>query len=185
MIFAQTGLAAGVWTRAELEARQLRDSFAQARALLSLSKASWQMSRLDTARGFGERALTIINERGMRAEVSEANRVLGLVALDQSRTDDALTLFQRALDAARAEGDHADEAKAAGNMGLAHAYMGEYERARIAHRQARMAGRALGDPELEGKGLTNEAMVDIWEGDARPAIARLDTARALYRRPTS
>ena len=40
---------------------------------------------------------------------------------------------------------------------------------------------ALGNAFLEGNGLTNEANVDIWAGDPRPAIARLDTARSLYR----
>jgi tetratricopeptide (TPR) repeat protein len=69
-----------------------------------------------------------------------------------------------------------------GNLGLAQGNLGDYEGARVAHREVRMAARSLGDSRVEGKGLANEAMIDIWEGDARSAIERLDTARILYRR---
>ena len=171
-----------IWSHALREADQRRDSTTRVRALLALARVSWQTDDFPAAHRYADSALAVIDRRGMRGDVSTANRLLGLVALGEGRNADAVTYLERALDAARREANASDEARAAGNLGLAHTYTGDYARARTAHREARRAGRALGDAELEGKGLANEAMIDIWEGDASAAIARLDTARALYRR---
>ncbi|MEP7344337.1 MAG: CHAT domain-containing tetratricopeptide repeat protein, partial [Gemmatimonadaceae bacterium] len=58
----------------------------------------------------------------------------------------------------------------------------DMNRAREAHRAQRRLARVLGNEKLEGNSFTNEASVDIWEGNPRQAIARLDSARALYQR---
>lgn len=169
------------WTIALRETQATHDSSAQARALLALAAVAWQVGEAGEAKGLGEEALALITARKMTAELSSAYRILGLAALGMSRNRDAAALFQRALDAARVVKNGSDELRAAGNMGLAYGYMGDNVRARAAHRDARAAARLLGDARLEGKGLANEAMVDIGEGYARPAIARLDSARSLYR----
>ena len=169
------------WTIALREAQATHDSSAQARALVFLATVAWQVGEAGEARGLGESALALITQRRMTAELSGAYRILGLAALGTSRNRDAAGLFQQALNAAKAANNRSDELRAAGNMGLAYSYLGDYVRARAAHREARAAARLLGDLRLEGKGLANEAMVDIWEGSARPAIARLDSARSLYR----
>src|SRR6185295_2434090 len=70
---------------------------------------------------------------------------------------------------------------ASGNIGLPLASVGEFARAREASRTLRAAGRRIGSPTFEGNGLLNEAMLDNWEGDPLSAVARIDTARALYR----
>lgn len=169
------------WSLARRTSEEGRDSSAQVRSMLSLAKLEVQVGNVREAKAIAEQALGIITRRKTTAELSLANRILGSVALGEDRIDDAAVLFQRSLDQAKVEANRLDEVQAAGNLGLAWTYLGDYTRARAAHRQARMAGRSLGDLRIEGKGLANEAMIDNWVGDPRSAIARLDTARSLYR----
>lgn len=171
-----------VWSSALQVAGTAHDERSEARALTSLAQAGRKLGDLETARRHGEAALVLKQRLGMSAELSKSFNSLGLIALDQGRNADAAGLFTRAIETARSAHDASAVAKASGNLGNAALYLGDMRRARESDRIQREAARGLGDARTEGNALNNEAMVDIWEGDPRPAIARLDTARGLYRR---
>lgn len=173
--------AQSAWTVALRQARAASDSVAQAHLLTWMGKAAWRLGDLTQAQDFENQALAIKIRRGMSADLSDSYNTLGLIALSANRNDEAGQLFERAIETARAARDLRGVGKASGNLALSYSYVGD-PRARSAHRVLREAGRALDDARMEGNGLANEAMVDIWEGNPRTALARLDTARALYRR---
>lgn len=163
-------------------ARQADDQVGEARALTGLGAVERELTLLDSATTHVERAIERWRQAGRPAEAGPAWNVLGLIRLDQNRDQEAIRAFERATDAARAAGDSVTLAKSSGNAGLAYSYQGDFTRARMAFRGLREAGRARGNALWEGNGLTNEAMIDVQSGDPAPAIARLDTARRLYRR---
>ena len=100
---------------------------------------------------------------------------------DEGNLEEAAGLFTRAAAEARASFDTAGLARATGNLGLILLSLGSLDSARTAFRELRAAGRLLGNTRYEANGLVNEAMLDVWSGDPAPAIARIDTARTLYR----
>ncbi len=171
-----------VWTIALRATQASHDERGQARALTWLGLVAGRLGDLREAQGLGEEALALKSRLRMTGEMSLSYHSLGLAALDDDRNEDARRLFQLALAAAKKASDVAGEAKARGGLGLASGYLGDLIGAREGHRKERELARTVGDLRLEANGLANEAMVDIWEGNALPAIARLDTARALYRR---
>ncbi len=181
-----------VWTIALDRTGTTGDSTAATRVLGWLSLVAWQQGDLGPARDFARRSLglglgTRDSALGTRrvegggADVGRAHLVLGLVALgDDDR--EAITHFDSAAVAARGGADTAMIARAMGGMGLGYAYLGDLARAREYQRSQRSLAQRIGNLRLEGNGVLNEAMIDILAGDPRPAMARIDTARSLYRR---
>ena len=175
--------ARAIWSVALESARQSKDSTYQARILTELGLAHYWLGNLVEARQTQEEALAIKTSLSMGDDaLSRSLNVLGLVAYLEGRYPESIALFERAIATARSAGDGPALARASGNIGLPLASVGEFARARAAHRTLRAAGRQLGNPRFEGNGLLNEAMLDNWEGDPLSAIARIDTARALYRK---
>ena len=146
-----------------------------------LGLSSWRLGDLDSARVWQKRAIEIKSGLGRPNDLWRSYNALGLLVLSEARNDSAAGLFESALKSAAADGDAEGIAKATGNAGLAYAYLGDLARAREGHRAMRLAGAQMRDARVEANGLANEAMVDIWEGDAVTAIARLDTARRLHK----
>lgn len=171
-----------IWTLALRATQASHDEPGQALALTWLGLVAGRLGDLREAQGLGEEALAIKTRLSLTAELSASYHALGLAALDADHNEEARRLFQKAFDAAQKHRDTRGAAKAQGGLGLAYASLGDLPGARRAHREARQGARTIGDIRLEANGLANEAMVDIWEGSALPAIARLDTARKLYRR---
>lgn len=170
-----------VWTVALAASEGARDPVAGARALSQLALVAWQRGDMGQAEALAQRALDSGRTHGSAAEPERPHLVLGLVRLDEGRNQEAVEHFEAAADASRTAGDSAMMARAMGGLGNAHTYLGDLARGREYQRSQREIGRGLGNLRLEGNGLLNEAMIDIWMGDPRPAIAKIDTARALYR----
>ena len=162
------------WTTALDRNGSNGDQAAAARLLGWLGLVAWQQGDLEPARAFARRSLA----GGI--ESARPHLVLGLVALGDDNRE-AISHFDSAAAAARAERDTAMIARAMGGIGLGHAYLGELAQAREYQRSQRTLAHRIGNPRLEGNGVLNEAMIDILQGDPRPAIARIDTARSLYR----
>lgn len=165
-----------------MQARAAGDARTAALALTRLGMAAWRLGDVTAARASQDSALALKTRLGMSDELSRSYNALGLVALSENRNREAAALFEKAIATAHAVGDHAGVGRATGNAALAYGYLGDLVRAREGHRAMRAAGQALEDARLEGNGLANEAMLDIAEGDPHTAIARLDTARTLYRK---
>jgi len=171
-----------VWTTALTQARAASDPRAEARLLTELGLAEWRLARLDRARVTQESAIALKTRLAMRDELSRSWNALGLLANSEGKNQEALRLFGEAATTARAAGDSIAAAKALGNQALPAANLGQFATARAGFRRLRATGKAIGDARLEANGLANEAMVDLYTGDPRAAIPRLDTARLLYSR---
>lgn len=174
--------ASAVLRRALAAARTDRDARTEALVLTRLGLAAWRMGDLTAAAAAHDSALKIKLRRNMTDELSRSYNGLGLLALSENRNADAARAFEQALSTAIAVNDSVGAARAIGNAALAYAYMGDLRGAREGHRSLRNAGRKFRDARLEANGLANEAMIDVAEGDPIAAVARLDTARTLYRR---
>ena len=172
--------ASAVWSAALRHAQAAHDEPAEARTRTRLGLAERKLGNLKVAEGHERAAIDIKIRLQLTDVLSVSYNALGLVLLDANRNEEAAQNFQRAIETARAVDDNAGIAKASGNLALTYTYVGD-PRARAGYRVLREAGRSLGDARFEGNGLANEAMADIWDGNPRPALARLDTARALYR----
>ena len=171
-----------IWRASRERARASRDSDREAHALTGMSLASYPLGDQDEARTNAERALALMRERPPSRSVARAYNVLGLITLDDGKYVEAGQLLERAIDVARSANDSETIARATGNLGRVAENLGDLPRARERHREQRRLARALGNAQLEGNSFLNEANNDVWEGNPRPAIPRLDTARALYRR---
>jgi len=174
--------AAGLWTVGLRLTRQAADSVGHARTLTWLGLALWHLGNLDSARSLEIQALSLeLRPQDARLRWRTLN-ALGLIERYQNRYEEAATHFTEALASARAANDAEGMAKVAGNIALTAGDLGDLRGARVGHRALRAAGRQLGDAATEANGLANEAMIDVWEGNPRPAIAKLDTAYKLYAR---
>ncbi len=174
--------AVALWTVGLRLTRQAADSAGQARMLTWLGLAHWKLGNLDSARSLEDEALSL-ESRPQDARLRwRTLNALGLVDLERNRNEEAAARFAEALASARAVNDPEGVAKVAGNAALAAGYLGDLRGAREGHRAQRAASRQLGDSQTEANGLANEAMIDVWEGNPRPAIAKLDTAHKLYAR---
>jgi len=174
--------ASAVLRLALAAARSDRDERTEALVLTRLGLAAWRMGDLPAAAAAHDSALKIKLRQKMTDELSRSYNGLGLLALSENRNADAAHAFEQALSTAIAVNDSVGAVRAIGNAALAYAYMGDLRRAREGHRSLREAGRKFRDSRLEANGLANEAMIDVAEGDPIAAIARLDSARMLYRR---
>ena len=175
--------SARVLWRASLDsARASRDKDREARALTGISFAAYRLSDYEEARTNAEQSIEVARGRAPTRSLPNAYNVLGLITMDDGKFVEAQRLFERAIETGRAANDSDVIARALGNLGRTAENLGDLGRAREAHREQRRLARALGNLQVEGNSFTNEANNDIWEGNPRPAIARLDSARALYRR---
>lgn len=173
--------ALATFTSAAVHARRAGDVPVEARALTGLGLAEYRLARLDSAAAHEEQAIALWQQLGRGNDAGPAYNVLGLIRLEQNRDQDGIRALERAVEAARASGDRTTLARALGNLALPYAYRGDFDRARESARGLRSAGRTRSDALWEGNGLTNEAMIDVMIADPLSAIARLDTARRLYR----
>jgi CHAT domain-containing protein len=174
--------AHSVWTVALARARAAGEEPAEARILAELGLAEWRLGNLAEAEARQQAAIDLNTRLGNREPLSRSYNALGLVALSRNRNPEAVRHFDRAIEAARAVGDSLGVTRALGNLALPAAYLGDFTKARAAARGLRRAGFTDKNASWEGNGLSNEAMVDLLVGDPRSAIARLDTARAIYAR---
>lgn len=173
--------AQATFASAAVQARRAGDVPVEARALTGLGLAEYRLARLDLAAAREEQAIALWQQVGRGDDAGPAHNVLGLIRLEQNRDQDGIRALEQAVAAARASGDSTTLARALGNLALPYAYRGDFERARESARGLRSAGRSRSDALWEGNGLTNEAMIDVMIADPASAIARLDTARRLYR----
>ena len=173
--------AHAVWSTALDQAVSMADSAREARLRTEIGIAAYRLTRLEEARTQQELAVALKVRLGMDTALSRSSNALGLVLRDEGNLEEAARLFTRAAAEARASFDTAGLARATGNLGLILLSLGSLDSARTAFRELRAAGKMLGNTRYEANGLANEAMLDVWSGDPAPAIARIDTARTLYR----
>jgi len=171
-----------IWRAALERARASRDSDREARALTGIGLAAYPLGDYDEARANAQQSLTVMRGRPPSNSTARAYNVLGLITKDDGEFAQAEQFLEKAIVAARVTNDSDTIARASGNLGLVAENLGDLRRGRQLHRVQRRLARALGNVRLEGNSYTNEANNDIWEGNPRPAIALLDTARLLYRR---
>jgi len=171
-----------IWRASVEQAQAGRDPDREARALTGISFAAYRLGDYDEARTSADEAIEMSRGRAPTKSLAKAYNVLGLITKDAGNFAEAERLLEKAIETARVTNDSDVIARASGNLGLVAENLGDVRRARDAHREQRRLARALGNAQLEGNSYTNEANNDIWEGNPRPAFARLDTARALYRR---
>lgn len=169
-----------ILTAALTRARVTGDARTEARALTSLGTLAYRTGDLTAARSRSEEGLALKVRHGFAADYFESYNTLGLVSSDEGHDSAAAQFFVQAIQLARAAHDTLDLARALGNLGSTDTYLADYQGARVNQREARSDARRVGSRRLEGNALVNEAMLDIWEGDPGPAIARLDTARVVY-----
>lgn len=174
--------ALATFDAAVAEARRTGNDTALAAALTESGLTGRLVGRMEQSQRDQEEALRLKERLGLRAALSRSLNALGLLAHDDNRNRDAIRYWEEAAAAGRAAHNPADEAKALGNQSLALRNLGEFESARRAARGLRQAARSLDSARLEGIALDNEARVDLDLGAAHDAVARLDTALALYRR---
>jgi CHAT domain-containing protein len=164
------------------EARARHDQDLEARTLTSSALAAYVLGTPDKARASAEQSLVLQRAGPPTRNLGRTYNVLGLIAFDEGRLAESARFYERAIEVARATNDSDVVMRASGNLGRIALNLGDMTRAREAQRDSRRVARALGDLRVEGNSYVNEANVDIWEGNPRPAIGRLDTARALYDR---
>ncbi len=153
------------------------DATTAGRAVTALAVVAYRNSDYDALQRLGAQALTMPLRP---ADRFRANNILGLGAYYQSRYQDAAPFFDRAIEEARRNGDSLDAAKSTMNRGLVDVELGEYARARDRFVATLLTTRSL-DPRTAGKALANLGMLDTKVGDPVAAIARLDSARTIYR----
>ena len=174
--------ARAAFSEAVARARGEGNASGEARALTGLGLAEYRLaSNLDSAAAEEERAIALWQQLGLGSSAGPSYNALGLIRLEQGRDEDGFRALEQAAEAARASGDSTTLARALGNLALPYAYRGDFTLGRAAARGLRAAGRSRADARWEGNGLTNEAMIDVMIADPVPAVARLDTARRLYR----
>ena len=169
-----------ILTGALVLARSTGDVRSEARALTSLGTVTWRAGDLPRARQLTEEALALKIKHGFADDYFESYNTLGLISSDEGHDSAAVHLFTQALQVARAAHDTVNIVRAIGNIGKSDTYLGDYQAARVSQREARSEARDIRSRRLEANALANEAMIDIYEGDPQPAIARLDSARAIY-----
>jgi len=171
--------AADTWSRAVERARTVGDSATEARALIGLALARYNLGELEEARDRGEEALGVQLRHGIRHLLPRTYNAIGLMAWQQSRFTEAAQFFELTMAVARDVGDAEYVEKPGMNLGLIYQTLGEYAKAREAYLTARAGGRALGDVRLEARSLINLAWLEREAGNPGAALVWLDEAAQL------
>ncbi len=172
--------ARAIWRSAVARSHTDRNQTLEAKALAGVGLASYWLGDLKDARSSEAAALAFKDQISGTPALPRSYSTLGLVSIAEGKFDEAAAEIDHAIETAKGANDSLALARALSNRGLVAMNLGDLPGARTWHRSSRAMSQAIGNKRLEGNGLTNEANVDIWAGDPRPAIARLDTARSLY-----
>jgi CHAT domain-containing protein/tetratricopeptide (TPR) repeat protein len=174
--------AAGIWATAFIAARDAGDSVRMTLALTGRAQAASQLGQLDSARAWGEQALSAKRRLGMNAQLFRSLNALGLLAWREDRTADATRLFAEASAAAQATGDSSGLAKARMNQGLVLQEQAFFAEALAAFTEAQQQFERLRDTVNLARTLNNRASLEIALGQPQRATALLAASRALAQR---
>lgn len=142
-------------------AQALGDVLGEAETLRRMGVALWELSRMDEAREFFDRAIDVVRTRGEANATFEGVTFgnLGNVSLQQGRLDEARDFYEQALAIHRTEGDVRNEGVKVGNIAIVHFNQGRFAEAESLYRHAIEIARETNDRRTEGRHLGNLALL--------------------------
>jgi CHAT domain-containing protein/tetratricopeptide (TPR) repeat protein len=136
-------------------AREIRDSFAEAKALINVGVAYRKLSQYEKGLSYHEQALPITREIGDRSLEAKALTNIGVVYRKLSQYRKGLDYHNRALSIVREIGDRAGEGRDLTNIGIIYWRLGLYKKALIHYEQALSIKCKISDRAGEGAVLGN------------------------------
>ncbi|MFI7500448.1 tetratricopeptide repeat protein [Streptomyces sp. NPDC049687] len=162
-------------------ARQAADPASEARALLGLGTAYWQLARHEPAGRHLQQALTLFRRVGDATGQARALINLGLVAERLGRYRPACEFFEQALVLYRGADDQAGEALALKDLATVERRLGRYGQAAEHLRQALTLFRRTGNRYLEAHALNDLGTVEARLDQYGSAAHHQEQALALSR----
>ncbi|MGW2642024.1 AfsR/SARP family transcriptional regulator [Streptomyces sp. NPDC001348] len=162
-------------------ARQTADPVSEARALLGLGTAYWQLAQHEPAIRHLQQALTLFRRVGDPTGQARALVNLGLVAERQGRYLPAVGNLEQALALYRQADDRLGEAIVLKDLATVERHLGRYGPAADRLRQALALLRRSGNRYLEAHALNDLGMVEARLGRYGPAVDHQEQALLLLR----
>ncbi|MGW6524766.1 AfsR/SARP family transcriptional regulator [Streptomyces sp. NPDC054962] len=162
-------------------ARLIADPVSEARALLGLGTAYWQLARHEPARQHLQEALALFRRVGDPTGQARALVNLGLLEERLGRFLPALAYLEQALSLYRSAGDRWGEAIALKDLASVEGQLGDYGQAADHLQQALTLLRLAGNPYLEAHALNDLGTVETRLGWLGSAARRQEQALALFR----
>ncbi|MEU9309393.1 tetratricopeptide repeat protein [Streptomyces sp. NPDC048256] len=162
-------------------ARLLADPVSEARALLGLGTAYWQLARHEPARQHLQEALTLFRQAGDPTGQARALVNLGLLEERLGRFLPAVAYLEQALSLYRSVEDRWGEAIALKDLASVEGQLGRYGQAADHLQQALTLLRMAGNPYLEAHALNDLGTVETRLGRLGSAARRQEQALALFR----
>ncbi|MGK7874164.1 MAG: tetratricopeptide repeat protein [Xenococcaceae cyanobacterium] len=116
------------------------------------------------------KAITLQTELGLRSDLVNSLRHLGLLYYFQAQYQEAIDCHQKSLKIAQEIGDRQGEANSLGNLGNAYDSLGQYQRAIEFHQQSLEIAREIGDRQGEANSLGNLGLAYYSLGQYQRAI---------------
>ncbi|KUO14237.1 hypothetical protein AQJ58_01895 [Streptomyces sp. DSM 15324] len=162
-------------------ARLLGDPASEARALLGIGTAHWQLARHEPARRYLQEALTLFRQADDPPGEARALVNLGLVDERLGRFRSAVGLLEQALVLYRNAGDRSGEAVVLKDLATVEGQLGRYGEAADRLQQALALLRAVGNRYLEAHALNDLGTVEARLGRLDSAARHQEQALVLLR----
>ncbi|OQR61530.1 AfsR family transcriptional regulator [Streptomyces maremycinicus] len=162
-------------------ARLIADPVSEARALLGLGTAYWQLARHEPARRHLQEALTLFRRAGDPTGQARALVNLGLLDERLGRFPPAVVYLEQALSLYRSVDDRWGEAIALKDLASVEGQSGRYGQAADHLQQALTLLRLAGNRYLEAHALNDLGTVETRLGRTDSAARRQEQALALFR----
>ncbi|MGY1497221.1 AfsR/SARP family transcriptional regulator [Streptomyces sp. QTS52] len=162
-------------------ARLIADPASEARALLGLGTAYWQLARHEPARRHLQEALTLFRQAGDPTGQARALVNLGLVDERLGRLLSAVEYLEQALVLYRSVDDRSGEALALKDLASVEGQLGRYGQAADHLRQALALLRLTGNRYVEAHALNDLGTVEARLGLLGSAARNQERALALLR----
>ncbi|KQX61214.1 hypothetical protein ASD48_28950 [Streptomyces sp. Root1310] len=162
-------------------ARLIADPLSEARALLGLGTAYWQLARHEPARQHLQEALASFRRAGDPTGQARALVNLGLLEERLGRFLPAVAYLEQALSLYQSVDDRWGEAIALKDLASVEGQLGRYGQAADHLQQALTLLRLAGNPYLEAHALNDLGTVETRLGRLGSAARRQEQALALFR----
>ena len=177
----KAGEARVLLERSRSEARDLRDSTCECRALIALAFLDLHEGNLETARANAHAALSIASELRDWNLQSEAHNLSGNLESVSGQRNEAKAHYEAALLSARQARNRRREGAVLGNLATEFVEMGVMDQARAHNEAALTVARELGDRRLEGNTLCNLGLLHQLQGRSDEALDPLEAAVTVAR----
>ncbi|MFF3941023.1 AfsR/SARP family transcriptional regulator [Streptomyces phaeofaciens] len=161
-------------------ARRIADPASEARALLGLGTAYWQLARHEPARRHLQQALTLFRQADDLTGQARALVNLGLVDERLGRFLSAVEYLEQALVLYRRVDDRSGEAMALKDLASVEGQLGRHEQAADHLRQALAQLRRTGNRYLEAHALNDLGTVEVHLGLLESAARHQEQALTLF-----